>query len=349
MLVNRTAVFHIGRAVVAALALDAPTLQYFGERMVSPPSAEASERLKSKLAAAIADPTGFEKAWLGQAASRSSTSRRVFLDPLYVLFSNLCEEDMVLMHDLSPLTTPAWHEPPVAQLYQHAFNKITRISPRLLSVSNHTAQTYYANFGYTRRPIEVVHLFVPEHLEVTAARLHPARPYFLFVGSLEARKNVAGAIRAFALSGLAQQGFDLLIVGGGGHGSEAARRLGRETPNVVFCDFVGDSLMSAFYGGATGFVYPSYLEGFGVPLLEALHRGIPAVASTTGACQEVGGDLVAYCGPDDHVAIAQQLGRIAAMGAAERGAFAASAKRRVAEHFGLASFQARIRSLVTAA
>ena len=253
------------------------------------------------------------------------------------------------MHDLSPLTTPAWHDPAVAQLYQHAFGKIARIAPRLLSVSGHSALTYYANFGYSRRPIEVVHLFVPEHLETAGARLHPARPYFLFVGSLEARKNVTGAIRAFAISGLAQRGYDLLIVGGGGHGSEAALRLGSQTPGVIFCDFVGDAQMSAFYAGATGFVYPSYLEGFGVPLLEALNHGVPAVASTTGACPEVGGDLVTYCGPDDHIAIAGELVRIAAMGSTERSAFASKAKARVVEHFGLGLFQTRFRALVTAA
>ena len=124
---------------------------------------------------------------------------------------------------------------------------------------------------------------------------------------------------------------------------------GRATSGVVFQGFVDDAEIAGVYEGATGFVYPSYLEGFGVPLLEALLHGVPAVASITGACPEVGGDLVAYHDPDDYIAIAQELRRIAAMTAGERARFADRARRRVAEHFSLERFHAKWRDAVLAA
>ena len=254
----------------------------------------------------------------------------------------------MLVHDLSPVTTPAWHKPNVARLYERAFARIAMTGPQLVSVSDNSAQTYHANYGYPRRPIRIIPLFVPDHVHPGSGPLSSPRPYLLFVGSLEARKNVLGAIEAFRLSGLAEQGYDLLIVGGHGHQAELALRAGGATPGVIFHGFVDDAEIAGVYEGAVGFVYPSYLEGFGVPLLEALMHGLPAVASVTGACPEVGGDLVAYCDPDDHVGLAGELRRIAAMSGADRGAFAERARRRVAEHFSLGAFHANWRAVVLA-
>ena len=350
MLVNRTAAFHICRAVAEALADLRPALQYMGEAFSTPPPGGEVERLSSRLDALVA---GGSKAEGVAAATGSSgrrrAGRRVFLDPLYVLFSELSEADLVLVHDLSPVTTPVWHRPEVSRLYEQAFARIAKAGPQLVSVSDNSAQTYHANYGYPRRSIRIIPLFVPDHVHPGSGPLLTPRPYFLFVGSLEARKNVCGAIEAFRLSGLASEGYDLLIVGGHGHLAELALKAGRATPGVIFHGYVDDAEIAGVYEGAAGFVYPSYLEGFGVPLLEALMHGVPAVASITGACPEVGGDLVAYCDPDDHVALAGELLRIAAMAPAERKAFGGRAKRRVAEHFSLERFKANWRDAVLAA
>ena len=346
MLVNRTAVFHIGRVARDALAGEISELQYFGERRADAPKGADAERLKARLGQAIADPR--RHASLTSPSGPDPGGRQVFIDPLYVLFSRLGEDDLVVINDLSPLTTPEWHSPPVAELYGYAFNKIAVAAPRLAAISHNTAQTFCANFGYPRRPIEVLHLFVPEHVEESGGRLHATRPYFLFVGSLEARKNVPGAIEAFRISGLADRGFDLLVVGGAGHGEQPALALGRATPGVVFCGFVPDEELGGFYAGAVGFLYPSYLEGFGVPLLEALRHGTPAVASATGASPEVGGDLVAYRDPDDHVGFARDMRRIADMSETERSLFAKAAKAWVAGNFTAAAYRARLLELATA-
>jgi glycosyltransferase involved in cell wall biosynthesis len=350
MLVNRTAAFHICRAVIDALAEHQPGLQYLGEAVTTPPEGDEIKRLKGKLEAMLVLAAEADRPLImPPSPARGPYDRCVFLDPLYVLFSDLSGGDMVLIHDLSPVTTPGWHRPEVARLYELALAKIAKAAPQLLAVSANSAETYHANYGYPRRPIRVVPLFVPDHVHPGGGVLKTSRAYFLFVGSLEARKNVLGAIEAFRLSGLASKGYDLLLVGGHGHDAEAVLRAGGATPGVIFHGFVEDAEIAGVYEGATGFVYPSYLEGFGVPLLEALMHGVPAVASITGACSEVGGDLVAYCNPDDHLAIARELQRIASMTVAERAAFAVRARRRVAEHFSLAAFTANICDAVLAA
>ena len=350
MLVNRTAAFHICRAVAEAVASEKPKTQYLGERAAAPPRGDDLERLKLKLDGLLKQGASSDRPFVSQArADQEPGERCVFLDPLYVLFSDLTPSDVVLIHDLSPVTTPSWHRPDVARLYERAFARIARIGPQLLSVSANSASAYHANYGYPRRPIRVVPLFVPDHVHPSCGPLLTPRPYFLFVGSLEPRKNVGGAIEAFRLSRLAAEGYDLLIVGGHGYGAEAVLEAGRATPGVIFHGFVEDAEIAGIYEGAAGFVYPSYLEGFGVPLLEALLHGVPAVASITGACSEVGGDLVAYCDPDDHVGVGLELRRIAAMSGSDRMAFAAAARRRVEERFSLASFSANVRdALLTA-
>jgi glycosyltransferase involved in cell wall biosynthesis len=128
--------------------------------------------------------------------------------------------------------------------------------------------------------------------EVTGAAAFPGfavtTPYFLFVGSLEARKNIVGTIEAFRLSGLVAKGYQLLIVGGRAHGAEEIEQKAAMTDGVVLCGFLSDAEKIAAYAGATGFVYPSYLEGFGIPLLEAMAFGIPSVTTVTGASPEIG-------------------------------------------------------------
>ena len=350
MLVNRTAAFHICRAVWDCVADLKPRTQYFGETTTRSPYGGELDRLKLKLGHLLEGAAPADAPPITIAPSvRKEDSRCVFLDPLYVLFSELSSADVVLVHDLSPVTTPAWHRADVARLYERAFVKIAKAGPQLVSVSANSAETYHANYGYPRRPIRVIPLFVPDHVHPGSGPLLTPRPYFLFVGSLEARKNVCGAIEAFRLSNLAEKGDDLLIVAGIRHDAEAALKAGRATSGVIFYGFMDDAEIAGVYEGATGFVYPSYLEGFGVPLLEALMHGIPAVASITGACSEVGGDLVAYHDPDDHAAIAKELRRIAAMTAEDRAMFAMQARRRVSEHFSLESFHANWRDVVLAA
>ncbi len=349
MLVNRTAAFHICRAVADALTELQPSYQYMGEVFAHPPQKEAVERLSRRLEDLLARPGEADRRpALTVSTDAAQDARCVFLDPLYVLFCELSERDVVLVHDLSPVTTPAWHRAEVATLYDLAFASIARVGPQLVSVSHNSAHTYHANYGYPRRSIRIIPLFVPDHVHPGSGPLQAPRPYFLFVGSLEVRKNVRGAIEAFRLSGLAAQGYDLLVVGGHGHHAELALKAGGATPGVVFHGFVDDAEIAGVYEGATGFLYPSYLEGFGVPLLEALLHGVPAVASITGASPEVGGDLVTYCDPDDHVALAWELRRIAAMSVREREDFGNRARRRAAEQFSLESFQVGWRDVVQA-
>ena len=98
-----------------------------------------------------------------------------------------------------------------------------------------------------------------------------------------------------------------MIVGGDSHGAHVVHELAGRTPGVAVLGYVSDSDLHHLYENAIAFVYPSYLEGFGVPLLEAMAYGLPCIASTTGACPEVGGSDVIYVDPCDVPAISQAI------------------------------------------
>ncbi len=272
------------------------------------------------------------------------TDPKIYLDPLYILYSELKSEDTVFVLDLSPTTNPDWHGSNIGRAYSIAYDLICARQPKVVAISQNTADSLYANYGFPEERTHVVPLYVPPHLlgDVDCEAFPSPEPYVLFVGSLEVRKNLLGAIASFGLSGLGERGYRCLIAGGSGHGSEEIKRMVRTTKNVFVTGYVSNEELRALYRGASAFIYPSYLEGFGIPLLEAMHFGVPAVASTTGACPEVGGDLVRYFDPDDHVGFARELVRLVEQSKGERDAYASAARLWATEHFSVARFNARL-------
>lgn len=122
--------------------------------------------------------------------------------------------------------------------------------------------------------------------------------YILFVGTLQPRKNVERLIEAF--SKLKKDNLQLVIVGKRGWLFEdiltSPKKFGVEK-SVVFLDFVSDAELPILYENAQCFVMPSLYEGFGLPVLEAMKYGCPAVVSNVSSLPEVGGDAALYFDP----------------------------------------------------
>jgi glycosyltransferase involved in cell wall biosynthesis len=133
------------------------------------------------------------------------------------------------------------------------------------------------------------------------------RPYVLTVGTLEPRKNLLTVLRAWERLGLATH--DLVVAGGRGWHDrrlvtalEAARRHG-----VRWLGYVSERDLVALYTGADAFVFAPTLEGFGMPILEAMACGAPVVASDIAAHREVGGDVPSFAAPLDDAGIAEAI------------------------------------------
>ena len=137
-----------------------------------------------------------------------------------------------------------------------------------------------------------------------------APPFVLFVGTVEPRKNVSRLIRAFRrLSGDVPH---TLVVAGplGWKVGDVLAELGNADRRVEHTGAVSSEQLDALYRGADVLCYPSLYEGFGLPVLEAMQRGLPVVASTTAALAEVAGDAALLVDPTDEEAIAGALRRV---------------------------------------
>lgn len=142
-------------------------------------------------------------------------------------------------------------------------------------------------------------------------RLALDRPYLLFVGTLEPRKNIPFLIEVFdrwtSFDG------DLVLAGMTGWRAEPifdAMRTARRSARIRHLDFVPEADLAALYAGASLFVFPSLYEGFGFPPLEAMACGVPVVASTRGSLPEVLGDAALTVESFDPEAWIQALNRL---------------------------------------
>ena len=302
---NRTAIYHIALDTVAALEASIAGLQYRGKLGPRPTDREAELIVQQ---AFFRDVAG----WAAESTHADELDElleveqdgltRLYFDPIYTLYRPLSRNDVVFVLDLTTLTNPEWHNPTVARVYERAFRKIAASPARIVSISANCTAALRANFAIPSADITTVPLYLrafPDNRVRQPVKRLNSRPFFLFVGSLETRKNITGLIQAFALSGLAQAGFALAIAGGDGEGAGRIRAEAERFDAVELLGFVTDAELAWLYAEAKAFVYPSFLEGFGVPLVEAMAYGLPCLASLTGASSEICGDLGVLVDPYD--------------------------------------------------
>ncbi len=330
--INRTAIFHIALDTAKALSGKIRGFRYMRDDLAEPVSdLEKLNGMRSDVLNAVLSDHGLISAvrrhdvgWSSPTSTR--TSKMFYFDPLYALFDELRRDDLVLILDLTPITNPEWHNPRVCELYRAAFQRVATSGATIASISQNTAQALWANFGIPYDQIAVVPLYLRDGVggtpeDVSVERL--SSKTLLFVGSLESRKNLAGLFRAFEASRLAAEGYHLAVAGGNGAGADEIKAIGNGVRGVEILGFVSDSELRELYRTAHAFVYPSYLEGFGVPILEAASWGLPIMTSITGAPPEVSPSGSILVDPYDIKSISRGLRQIAGMGEAERESVAA--------------------------
>ncbi|WP_053225809.1 glycosyltransferase family 4 protein [Solirubrobacter soli] len=186
-----------------------------------------------------------------------------------------------------------------------------RAATRVLVPSQHTRERVLAN----------VRGLDPERLVVTPYGIDPRfspgpgpdrAPYLLAVGTLQPRKNLEAALRAFErLDG----GHRLVVVGARGWRDEELLARVHGSPAAARIDLLGrvdDDELLALYRGAACLLYPSRAEGFGFPPLEAMACGTPVVCTAAGSLPEVTGDAALVVEPDDDSGMAAAVERILA-------------------------------------
>ena len=173
-----------------------------------------------------------------------------------------------------------------------------RSADHLIAVSRFTKEQLVKELQTNPKRIKVIQEGVLQHLTTigkldqknTLARYTIGeQPYILFVGTIQPRKNIPALVEAFAMFSAHYPDYKLVIAGSigwmAGPVFQAPGRYGVQE-KVVFTGRVSDLALSSLYQGAFLYVQPSITEGFGLPVLEAMGRGVPVISSDGGALPE---------------------------------------------------------------
>lgn len=206
------------------------------------------------------------------------------------------------LHDALPISHPEWASPKLRKLKNWLQARAARKAQHVITGSHYSIRELVEHFGVDEKRISVVHHgAAPQFFEqppvaerdVTLA-LHGLREgYFLFVGTLQPRKNVERLLEAYlTLPPVLRAARQLVIVGQPGWRSEQLVRRIKDAQqrgeNVVWLDQLTDARhLRHLYAGAGAFIFPSLHEGFGLPLVEAFAAGVPVACSNTTSLPEV--------------------------------------------------------------
>ncbi|MCL5260769.1 MAG: glycosyltransferase family 4 protein [Gammaproteobacteria bacterium] len=242
--------------------------------------------------------------------------------PFYVgknLLLNFCNlapmfkhYQLVTIHDASILDHPEWFKTIFVLWYKLVFAQLAKHVCSIITVSDFSRQRLCAHLPNLAKKTRVIAAaigtqFVPQASAIIAnvkRQYKIADNYFIYVGSLEPRKNLPKVIEAWSLVCNKLTNYQLLIVGAKG-AVFSANTYSYNAPNVLFLDAVTDSELIALLSGAIALVYPSLYEGFGLPPLEAMACGTPVIVSNVASLPEViGEDNAFFVNPNSSLEIA---------------------------------------------
>jgi glycosyltransferase involved in cell wall biosynthesis len=198
---------------------------------------------------------------------------------------------ILTIHDLSPWRDPAYHKDAARVRRRTPWLIRMRRAHTILTVSEAARREIVAHFGVSADKVRAVPLAAAPLFRPLPVMERAGKPFFLFVGTLEPRKNLAALVEAWSAT-RDQTGADLMVAG---------RTRADFVPvppreGLTFLGEVPDAELPRLYSAALAFVYPTLYEGFGLPVLEAMQCGCPVITSRDPAVGEVSAGAAAYCG-----------------------------------------------------
>ncbi|MFW6162366.1 MAG: glycosyltransferase family 4 protein [Planctomycetota bacterium] len=259
----------------------------------------------------------YEQAWL----RRHLGDADLLHAPGYVAPVRLPVPMVVTVYDLIALRHPRLAKRSNWVHYRLRLPRAARAARLIIVPSEAVAADVSQHLGIPRSRVRVVPLGVadrfrppaPEAVAALRERHGLAEPFVLFVGNVEPKKNLPTLIRAFAAVHREGRPHRLVLAGARGWKCREVyalpASLGIEDA-VRFLGYVPEAELPALYGAAEAFVFPSLVEGFGLPPLEAMACGTPVVTSDAGALVETAGDAALRVPAHDVEALADALRRV---------------------------------------
>jgi len=254
---------------------------------------------------------------------------------------SLCDS-VVTIADMTFLKFPQYHLDTKVSYFKKMIPVSAARARGIIAISQSTKNDICEILGIPEDKVSVVYLAPNESyakidskvvIESVLQRWNIDFPYILFVGTIEPRKNVGNLLKAYRLC-KTHYGVDhkLVIVGRKGWGYDIdhdIKELGLANDIILLGVVPLDDLVK-IYNGAAGFVYPSWCEGFGLPVVEAMACGVPVITSSVSATAEIAGDAAMLVSPSSVEEIAYAINEII-LDQSQREQLIAKGLRRVAD------------------
>ncbi len=222
------------------------------------------------------------------------------------------------IHDLAIIRYPQVAHPRVLKMHQESWRILRKRQAQIIAVSESTKNDVLRYLEIPSRCVNVVHEALPTQVaeisqelankpELVLAikqKLQLGKPYLLFVGTREPRKNLVRLIQAWLP--LAK---DYQLIVAGEQSWDGSEQISQNS-NLRFLGRVNDYELAVLYHHSELFVYPSLYEGFGLPVLEAFAHGVPVVSADIPAIREVAGNAAELANPLDESAIRQAIEKV---------------------------------------
>ncbi|MCY4146933.1 MAG: glycosyltransferase family 1 protein [Chloroflexi bacterium] len=225
---------------------------------------------------------------------------------------------IVTAHDLGYKHFPGAH-PSMQRLYLDATTRYSQARASIVLADSHaTAADLTRFYGTPRHKIRVIYPGVaaarlaasPDQVHAVRIKYQLPQRYFLFLGTLQPRKNIARLAQAFAQWQAATANSETALVLAGGRGWLFDEAWLDGASNLRQTGYITEADKAALLAGALALVFPSLHEGFGFPVVEAMHCGTPVIASSTSSLPELVGDCGILVDPLDAADIAAAMRRI---------------------------------------
>lgn len=223
---------------------------------------------------------------------------------------------VTVIHDLSPIHYPQWHQFLSSKLQQLFLPSILKKADHIITNSNFTAQDVIRHFPFTKNKTTGILLgkedfFKPKPNQAILEKLGILTPYLLHTGTIEPRKNLSLLVKAFEeIKKEKYTDLQLVLVGKLGWKSESLKDLINISPfkkDIKLLGYVERADLPTIYTSASVFVYPSHFEGFGLPVLEAMSCGTPVIVSNVSSLPEIIGTAGLIFSPNNQSQLVKQI------------------------------------------
>lgn len=220
---------------------------------------------------------------------------------------------VITVHDVIHKAYPMGHSKDTREEIDGNLRRVLKKADRLIAISQTTKTDILKWYSVYEEKIKVIYPGVNEQVNQIEKsnslfnrlkeKYNISDKFLLFVGTIEPRKNIEGLIKAYRiLKRKHRLPHQLVIVGMKGWMYSGVFDLAKNSgleEEIIFTDYISTEDLNLFYNFADVFIYPSFYEGFGFPIVEAFRCGTPVITSNTSSCAEIAGDAAILIDPYD--------------------------------------------------